>query len=232
MATTTKKETAEEVVKEPKAVETKMTKSDNLDAKMENLTDLMSQFVQAMMANQAARTEVKTPEGKIKIVHLAQMDPQLGTIIHLSNLDVGMTNFGEERLLTIQQFEELLSKHRSWFAKGLLCVAKGYEEEAKTYGVTTVDECPIDDTFIKTLGDIPMTKIEEVYNRLPEYGQENLVSYWLRCAYDGNPKFRDIRRVKSFNEITGGKLDNFIVELNRKVETGISQNTRPNIVRY
>lgn len=232
MATTIKKEVAEEAVKEPKAVETKMTKSDNLDAKMENLTDLMSQFVQAMMANQAMRAENKIPEGKIKIVHLAQMDPQLGTIIHLSNLDVGMTNFGEERLLTIQQFEELLSKHRSWFAKGLLCVAKGYEEEAKTYGVTTVDECPIDDTFIKTLGDIPMTKIEEVYNKLPEYGQENLVSYWLRCAYDGNPKFRDIRRVKSFNEITGGKLDNFIVELNRKIETGVSQNTRPNIVRY
>ena len=96
----------------------------------------------------------------------------------------------------------------------------------------TVDECPIDSTFIKTLGDVPMTKIEEVYNRLPEYGQENLVSYWLRCAYEGNPKFRDVRRVKTFNDITGGKLENFLVELNRKVESGVQQNTRPNIVRY
>ena len=113
--TTTKKEATEEVVKETKPVETKAAKSDNLDAKMANLTDLMSQFVQVMMANQAARTEVRTPEDKIVIVHLAQTDPQLGTTIHLSNTEIGMTEFGEERQLTIQQFEELLSKYRSWF---------------------------------------------------------------------------------------------------------------------
>lgn len=178
-----------------------------------------------------AAVSVSRPEGKIKIVHLAQMDPSLGTNIHLSNLYIGMTEFGEERELTTQQFEELLSKHRGWFAKGLLCVAKGYEEEAKKYGVTTVSDCPIDKTFIKTLGDIPMSKIEEVYGRLPEYGQENLVSYWLRCAYDGDPRFRDIRRVKTFNDITGGKLENLLVELDRKPSTTQTA-TRPNIVRY
>ena len=150
---TTKKETTEEVVKETKPAETKTAKPDNVDAKLEKLTDLMATFMQGVMMTQANQTVAQQSVeslhgGKIKIVHLAQMDPQLGTIIHLSNLDVGMTNFGEERLLTIQQFEELLSKHRSWFTKGLLCVAKGYEEEARTYGVTTVDECPIDSTFI------------------------------------------------------------------------------------
>lgn len=224
MATTTKKEEITEEVTAKKA-EPKTSKNDDA------LT-LIAQVLQAMAANQAAPVAtVPKPEGKIKIVHLAQMDPSLGTNIHLSNLYIGMTEFGEERELTTQQFEELLSKHRGWFAKGLLCVAKGYEEEAKKYGVTTVSDCPIDKTFIRTLGDIPMAKIEEVYGRLPEYGQENLVSYWLRCAYDGDPRFRDIRRVKSFNDITGGKLENLLVELDRKPSTAPTT-TRPNIVRY
>ena len=228
--TTTKKETTEEVVKETKPVETKAAKSDSLDAKMANLTDLMSQFVQAMMANQAARTEVRAPEDKIVIVHLAQTDPQLGTTIHLSNTEIGMTEFGEERQLTIQQFEELLSKYRSWFAKGLLCVADGYEEAAKKYGVTTAGSCPIDKTFIKGLGDIPMSKIEEVYAKLPEYGKENLVSYWIRCAYDGNPKFTDMRKLRQLNDITGGKFDNVIIEFDGRKDT--TEINRPNIVRY
>lgn len=224
MTTTTKKEEITEEVTAKKA-EPKTSKNDDA------LT-LIAQVLQAMAANQAAPVAtVPKPEGKIKIVHLAQMDPSLGTNIHLSNLYIGMTEFGEERELTTQQFEELLSKHRGWFAKGLLCVAKGYEEEAKKYGVTTVSDCPIDKTFIRTLGDIPMTKIEEVYGRLPEYGQENLVSYWLRCAYDGDPRFRDIRRVKSFNDITGGKLENLLVELDRKPST-TPTTARPNIVRY
>nr|DAT55131.1 MAG TPA: hypothetical protein [Caudoviricetes sp.] len=226
MATTTTKK--EDVIEE---VTTK--KAEQKTSKIDDAIALMAQLMQTMASNQmmASVTNVAKPEGKIKIVHLAQMDPSLGTNIHLSNLYIGMTEFGEERELTTQQFEELLSKHRGWFAKGLLCVAKGYEEEAKKYGVTTVSDCPIDKTFIKTLGDIPMSRIEEVYGRLPEYGQENLVSYWLRCAYDGDPRFRDIRRVKTFNDITGGKLENLLVELDRK-PSNTQTATRPNIVRY
>ena len=76
-----------------------------------------------------------------------------------------------------------------------------------------------------------MSKIEEVYARLPEYGKENLVSYWIRCAYDGNPKFTDMRKLRQLNDITGGKLENLLVELDRKPSTTQTA-TRPNIVRY
>ena len=222
MATTTKKEEITEEVAAKKA-EPKTSKIDDAIA-------LMAQLMQTMMANQNSTPATSKPEGKITIVHLAQMDPSLGTNIHLSNLYIRMTEFGEERELTTQQFEELLSKHRGWFNKGLLCVGKEYEEEAKKYGVNTIREYPIDSTFIKTLGNVPMDKIEEVYKKLPEYGQENLVSYWMRCAYDGDARFRDLRRVKVFDEITGGKLANLIVELERKNTSGSA--TRPNIVRY
>lgn len=229
MANTTVKK--EEISDEIKIAEKKQpAKSSDLDAKMANLTDLMAQFMQTMMVAQSNQNGKS--DGEVRIVHLAQMDPQLGTTIHLSNLVIGMTEFGEERSLTIQQFEELLAKHRSWFTKGLLCVAAGYEDVAKKYGVATINDCPIDKTFIKTLGDVPMDKIEEVYAKLPEYGKDNLVSYWLRCAYDGDMRFRDIRRVKTFNDATGGKLENLLVELNRKPSSQPIGNVRPNIVRY
>lgn len=232
---TTKKEVTEEVIEETKTTDKKVAqKSNDLEAKMAQLTDVMAQmaqFIQTMAVAQSAQTTKTEHDGKIKIVHLAQLDPQLGTIIHLSNLDVGMTNFGDERLLTTQQFEELISKHRNWFTKGLLCVAKGYEEEAERYGVSTTADYPIDSTFIKTLGDIPMEKIEEVYKKLPEYGQENLVSYWLRCAYAGDKRFRDIRRAKTFDDITGGKLEGLLVDLNRRPDNNAGTK-RPNIVRY
>lgn len=229
MANTTVKK--EEISDEIKIAEKKQpAKSSDLDAKMANLTDLMAQFMQTMMVTQSNQNGKS--DGEVRIVHLAQMDPQLGTTIHLSNLVIGMTEFGEERSLTIQQFEELLAKHRSWFTKGLLCVAAGYEDVAKKYGVATINDCPIDKTFIKTLGDVPMDKIEEVYAKLPEYGKDNLVSYWLRCAYDGDMRFRDIRRVKTFNDATGGKLENLLVELNKKSSSQPIGNVRPNIVRY
>ena len=229
MANTTVKK--EEISDEIKITEKKQpAKSSDLDAKMANLTDLMAQFMQTMMVTQSNQNSKS--DGEVRIVHLAQMDPQLGTTIHLSNLVIGMTEFGEERSLTIQQFEELLAKHRGWFIKGLLCVAAGYEDVAKKYGVATINDCPIDKTFIKTLGDVPMDKIEEVYTKLPEYGKDNLVSYWLRCAYDGDMRFRDIRRVKTFNDATGGKLENLLVELNRKPSSQPIGNVRPNIVRY
>ena len=83
--TTTKKEDITEEITTKKA-EPKTSKIDDAIA-------LMAQLMQTMASNQmtASATNVAKPEGKIKIVHLAQMDPSLGTNIHLSNLYIGMT---------------------------------------------------------------------------------------------------------------------------------------------
>ena len=130
--TTTKKETTEEVVKETKPVETKSTKSDNVDEKLEKLTDLMAQFMQAMVTSQSNHGAKSVSENAepdtVRIVHLVERAPGLTTYMKLSSTEVIFRKFGEERTLSFQAFQELVGKYRKWFDMGIISIAAGYED--------------------------------------------------------------------------------------------------------
>ena len=102
-----------------------------LEAQNKQIADLMSMMLKMQVAQQAGAPAAKSEEEWIKIVHLVGRAEGLSTYIKLSNLEVQLTDFMEERSLTKQQFEELLGKHRKWFNEGILSVANGYEDIAK-----------------------------------------------------------------------------------------------------
>lgn len=153
---------------------------------------------------------------EVKIVNLVQRAQGLATYIKLSNLEIAMTDFGEERIVTVQQFEEMVSKYRNWFNTGMISVAAGYEKVAERYGLKTAKDYPIDSDFIRELGDMPMNKIEEVYPKLPESGKDFILGLWNRKVIEGDPKFRDIRKIETLNRLSDGALDQVIVELKQK----------------
>lgn len=153
---------------------------------------------------------------RIKIVHLVDRAPGLSTLISLSNLEISMNQFGEERSLSIQQFEELIGKYRSWFSAGILAVHSDYEEAAKHYGLKTNAKYPLNSSFYKKLGDISMKELEDVFPRLPQAGKDSLISYWVRKAREGDRKFADIGKIETLNRLSNRALTQLIAELNAK----------------
>ena len=205
--TTTKKETTEEVVKETKPVETKSTKTDNVDAKIEKLTDLMAQFMQTMIAsqnNQSVRSASGNAEpDTVRIVHLVERAPGLTTYMKLSNTEIIFRKFGEERSVNFQAFQELVGKYRKWFDMGIISIAAGYEDLAERYGLNTAKNYPMDSEFVKKLGDVSMYELEDVFPKLPEAGKDFVLSYWNRKVIEGDPNFKDSRKIETLNRLSG-----------------------------
>lgn len=205
--TTTKKEAAEEVVKETKPVETKAAKSDDLDAKIASLTDLMAQFMQTMMASQsnqdAKPASESTEPDTVRIVHLVERAPGLTTYMKLSNTEVIFRKFGEERSLNFQAFQELVGKYRKWFDMGIISIAAGYEDLAERYGLNTAKNYPMDSEFVKKLGDVSMYELENIFPKLPEAGKDFVLSYWNRKVIEGDPNFKDARKIETLNRLSG-----------------------------
>lgn len=161
----------------------------------------------------------------VKIVHLVQRAPGLTTHIELSNLVISMEDFGEERSLTLQQFEELIGKYRRWFNSGMLSIAKGYEDLASRYGLKTAKDYPIDSHFIQNLGVVDMIELENIFPKLPESGQDFLLGYWRRKAIEGDPLFKDIRKIETLNRVSGGMLDQLVLDIkNEKIRADIEKN--------
>lgn len=212
----TEEKKAEAVVEEPKPAKKTTTKEDNseaeiaaLKAQIEMLMKMMTTNAQ-MVSQPAQQNEM---DNYVKIVHLVQRGTGLSTYMKLSNLELILTEFGEERYVTIQQFEEMIGKYRRWFDSGMLSVAAGYDEVAKRYGLKTAAKYPMDSEFIKNLGTLDMSEIEKVYDRLPESGKEFIISYWKRKVISGDPNFKDVRKIETLDRISDGAMENVIIDI-------------------
>lgn len=194
-------------------VENKKNKKNTIDN-----NDILSQILatQSELLRALVNKNTETTQSQfIKIVHLVQRHHGLGTTIQLSNLLIRMENLGEERTLTLQQFEELVGNYRSWFDMGILTVAEGYEDIAERYGLKQINNYPLTSDFMKNLGDISMTDLESVVSKLPLAGKQTVVSYWIRQIGKGEVAFKDIRKVETLNRITNGSMDNILVDLKK-----------------
>ena len=153
--------TSTEEVSKPAAKKT-VEENDNSAQEIEQLKAQIDMLMKMMTLNAQAATVAATPKDeRVKIIHLVERAPGLSTYMELSNLVVKLSKFGEERILSLQQFEEMVGKYRSWFDKGLICVAAGYEDVAQRYGLKTAADYPIDSEFIHHLGNANMLDISE-----------------------------------------------------------------------
>lgn len=182
-----------------------------------SLEGQVQQLMELLKLTTAAKVEVpQTKEDVIKIVHLVECGPDLRTIIKLSNVEINMTSFGEERTLSVAQFEELVGKYRSWFKSGVIAVHGDYEDKARFYGLQTTKNYPVKSDFMNSIGSKTMEQIENVYKRLPEAGRLSINGLFLREARAGNPKFCDIRKLEVMNRLSDGAFTQVIAEITRK----------------
>lgn len=186
-----------------------------LQEQMNSFKEQIEAMKQAMLINTAAPYG-NTSTDKIKIIHLVQRVPGLTTHIKLSNLEIILRDLGEERTVNLQQFEEMVGKYRSWFSKGIISVAAGYEEIAERYGLNTAKGYPLTSEFMIRLGKLPMDKLEGIFSRLPEAGKGFIISYWTRKALEKDPDFYDIRKIEVLDRISNGACASLRAELNKK----------------
>ena len=205
--------TEEKIVEKVVENQDSQKRIDELEAKLATMMDLMTKFM-ATTSNQApAQNVVPDHLKEIKIVHLVQRAPGLSTYIKLSNLEIILTEFGEERYLTLQQFEEMVGKYRRWFDSGMISLADGYDDIARRYGLKTARSYPMDSYFIANMGTLSMDDIEKMYDRLPLSGKEFIISYWTRKVIEGDPNFKDRRKLEALDRISDGGMESILIDV-------------------
>ena len=219
--------------KETTLVEEKVVKIENKpDKKQEEINFLRNQNAElqdAMKTLMAQFAELKnnisttTSQSKgydrnddVTIVHLYDNAPGITTHIDLSNYSIDMAAFGETRTLTVQQFEELVGKYRSWFERGIIAVGAGSEYYARRNNLKMASESLVNSDFIRRLGTMPMTEVQDIYEKVCEGQKDFIVSYWKRKFIEKVPEFRDLRKLQILNGFTNDAFKYELVELTSK----------------
>lgn len=219
--------------KETTLVEEKVAKIENKpDKRQEEINFLRNQNAElqdAMKALMAQFAELKnnmsttTSQSKgydrnddVTIVHLYDNAPGITTHIDLSNYSIDMAAFGETRTLTVQQFEELVGKYRSWFERGIIAVGAGSEYYARRNNLKMASESLVNSDFIRRLGTMPMTEVQDIYEKVCDGQKDFIVSYWKRKFIEKVPEFRDLKKLQILNGFTNDAFKYELVELTSK----------------
>ena len=219
--------------KETTLVEEKVAKIENKpDKKQEEINFLRNQNAElqdAMKTLMAQFAELKnnmsttTSQSKgydrnddVTIVHLYDNAPGITTHIDLSNYSIDMAAFGETRTLTVQQFEELVGKYRSWFERGIIAVGAGSEYYARRNNLKMASESLVNSDFIRRLGTMPMTEVQDIYEKVCDGQKDFIVSYWKRKFIEKVPEFRDLKKLQILNGFTDDAFKYELVELTSK----------------
>jgi len=162
---------------------------------------------------------------EVTIVHLVERAPGLNTHIELSNTTIDMSVFGEERLLTLSQAEEISGKYRKFFEKGIIAFGADGEELASRFGLKSLkDYSYIGKDFIKQLGGLSLIELENLWNKLAEGHKKFIIEYFKRKVVEGDPAFKDIHKVELLNRLSGGAMSGTTLDFKREAEEAAKKN--------
>lgn len=191
----------------------------NQNAELQDaMKTLMAQFAELKnnMSTTTSQSKGYDRNDDVTIVHLYDNAPGITTHIDLSNYSIDMAAFGETRTLTVQQFEELVGKYRSWFERGIIAVGAGSEYYARRNNLKMASESLVNSDFIRRLGTMPMTEVQDIYEKVCDGQKDFIVSYWKRKFIEKVPEFRDLKKLQILNGFTNDAFKYELVELTSK----------------
>lgn len=147
---------------------------------------------------------------EVVLVHNREMMGGLTTHLVLPNLTIDFSKMGEERILTWQQFEQCVSRYRSFFERGILLLGEDEKDLAERYSVPCVENSKtgISRKQLDRLGDMSVRELEDFFNSLSENDKAFLCSYWMGKCYTREPKFYDRSKIEALNRLAGLDKDN------------------------
>ena len=195
-----------------------------LNSKLENSLTIRPQFNEVKTEKtdniQKENNKKHSMYDEITIVHLCDNPTGITTHIELTSTTIDFSVFGEERTLTVQQFEELAGKYRSWFdVYGFLAVGSDEDSEyyAKKQRLNTIKDLPFGSNFLTKLKTMNVTELEDIWNKLNWGHRDFIISYFKRKFIEKDPAFRDIYKLQTLNRLSDNSLANEIQELTRPI---------------
>lgn len=184
--------------------------------KLQVQVDALMKMIASMNPPAQAPKDVSSFNQEVKIVHLVQRAPGLTTTVRLSNLEISMSEFGEERTIDRRQAEELVGNHRSLFEDGVIAFGEGCDDLAKRLSVKSFKSYGyMNSEFVKNLGRLSVHELEDLYGKLCDGHKAFVVEYFKRKIMEKDPAFMDVGKIDVINRLSGKAMSDVLLDRDR-----------------
>lgn len=160
----------------------------------------------------------KKSDREVVLVHGQELGKGLSTAIRLTGISIDFHNMGEQRVLSWIQFEECVSKYKSWFDRKIIMLSYEDRELAERYGVHYVGEdgqMSLTKELLVKLPTLTIPQLENLFTSLCKEDQNTLCSYWIGKCYERVSGFYDRYKVDCLHRLSQcGAFENIIVNMN------------------
>lgn len=209
-----------EVVEEAKEISVEQEKPTSADSKRIEQLEAQIELLTKMLMNQQGLNQqsvqaqaARKIDDEVTVVHLVQRVSGLRTHIQLSNMTIDFRNFGEERVLPLMVFEELVGKYRSWFEKGILAPGPEADDIARRYGLKVSTDFGVNKELIQKIPYMSLIELEEFYESVGQAHRDFILEQFRRGCVNKDPKYKDIHKLEMLNRISNGALDSVLLDI-------------------
>ena len=170
-----------------------------LEAQIEVLTKML-----ASQKFEQAQTIVQVPkEEEIVVIHLLQCFEGLKTHIQLTNRTIDFETIGETRTLNRGEAEELASKYRKFFERGVLAFKDDCAGFAARFGLESfVSNGNVNRDFVNYFASLSVYDLEKLYISLGEAQKAFIIETFKRKVREGDKRFADASKIQLLERLS------------------------------
>lgn len=209
-----KAETSESIVsaQELLALKDIIQKQQETIQNMEKLiTKYQDQNNDTYQASPVTPVTVEVPSTDVTVVYCSE---SIG-YAKISNMELNFNRYGEEFVLSRNQFDELVGKYRGWFDRGVLAVSYKNTDVAIAKGVMTDKEIGLSPEQLNSIGRMSTWELEDLWNKTTlDNLRESIVYFYKRKIIEQDPMFTNREKIDLMNRLTAGGFNREQDELN------------------
>lgn len=194
-----------------------------LQSQIQQMQQMMLSMQQMMATNMATAGNAASAQqnsllDEVTLVHLVQRAPGLSTHMEISNLEIDMNAFGEQRTLDRRQAEELVGKYRRFFDAGIIAFGDGCEDIARRFGLKVVKDYKLGNDFVPKLATLDVNSLEDLYMSLGTAHRAFIIEYFKRKILEKDPRFNQPQKIEMLNRVSGGAMSGVTLDARREEE--------------
>lgn len=138
------------------------------------------------------------------LIHLLECPKELPTVIYVNNIPQYFSRFGETRTFRFADMQNILSKYRSFFERGVFTLGDDCEEFKDEIGADYIKNGMSINTF-KKLESISNPEFDKLIKNLNETQRVHVAQTWIQRYSEKKPGYNNVDKIRILNKYTKDK---------------------------
>lgn len=207
--TTKSTATKQEIVDKPVANNTNENANIDYQSKINELEEIIRQLSAKLSAPSQPQNVVVNGQIMDKpctLIHLWECVPSLPTTIYVNGNQFTFVNYGEKRKFRFADMQNIVSRYRDFFQRGVFTLGSDCDEFKDDFGVSVMS-IPMTKAQHQKLAVMPFEEFSDLIKSLNASQKTIIAKTWLKRCEEGQSGYNNKQKIILLNEESGGMLE-------------------------